>query len=252
MTAKTKTKPKVAQPKKPQVKKAKPLAAFILLDRTGSMQRQWSDAVGGVKTYVKTLAADKKTDADVTLMVFDTEGFDFLAERIKAKAVNDNILDSVHPRGGTPLFDAIARIAAKIPDKGDASLCIVTDGEENSSREVSQEKARQIIEGLTKRGVLVNYLGAGHDAFLQAGRIGVAVHATMNHGLNNFQQAVASAAQTTVRYAAAGGASNYGGGHGSSAVMASFNAAERSSAGEDADALQKALKKQGGIHGKVR
>ena len=46
--------------------------AYILLDRSGSMQSLWDEALGSVNAYVKALATGSKADAHVTFAVFDS------------------------------------------------------------------------------------------------------------------------------------------------------------------------------------
>lgn len=57
---------------------------FILLDRSGSMDKIWSEAIGSINGYVKKLA-EEKVDTGVTLAVFDGQGglqFDVIRDRI--------------------------------------------------------------------------------------------------------------------------------------------------------------------------
>ena len=52
---------------------------FILLDRSGSMQALWSEALHSVNAYVKKLAEDQ-IDTGVTLATFDKDGEQFKFE----------------------------------------------------------------------------------------------------------------------------------------------------------------------------
>ena len=88
---------------------------FILLDRSGSMQVLWSEALNSVNAYVKKLA-DDKVDTGVTLATFDKDG-----DQFKFEVVRDRIIPSTWkpvssedatPRGMTPLNDAIGRMVA--------------------------------------------------------------------------------------------------------------------------------------------
>ena len=58
---------------------------FVLLDRSGSMQSLWTEALSSVNAYVAKLAVDK-VDTGVTLATFDgTDGrlaFDVIRDRI--------------------------------------------------------------------------------------------------------------------------------------------------------------------------
>src|ERR1700733_10805978 len=86
---------------------------FILLDRSGSMQVLWSEALNSVNGYVKKLAEDK-VETGVSLATFDKDG-----EQFKFEVIRDRIVPSIWtpvssadaaPRGMTPLNDAVGRI----------------------------------------------------------------------------------------------------------------------------------------------
>ena len=88
--------------------------AYILLDRTGSMQSIWDEALGSVNAYVKALTEGRTTtktgaDAHVTLAVFDAHdglAFDVLRAGVPAATWTDVTNADATPRGMTPLFDA--------------------------------------------------------------------------------------------------------------------------------------------------
>lgn len=150
--------------------------AYILLDRTGSMQSIWSEALGSVNAYVKGLATG---DAYVTLAVFDAhEGlqFDVLRAGVPVQTWKDVTDADATPRGMTPLYDAIGRMIARAeseaPEK--AILVIMTDGEENASREMKKEDVKAAIDRVEKRGWQVVFLGAEFAKFNDADAVGVA------------------------------------------------------------------------------
>ncbi len=86
---------------------------FILLDRSGSMQSLWTEALSSVNAYVKKLA-DDRVDTGVTLATFDTDNgaFDFtiVRDRIIPSTWHAVTERDATPRGMTPLNDATGRI----------------------------------------------------------------------------------------------------------------------------------------------
>jgi hypothetical protein len=114
--------------------------SYILLDRTGSMEPIWNEALSSVNAYADGLAAldgGPRVDADITLAVFDAQDglkFDVLRQGVDAGDWNDVTTREVTPRGMTPLYDAIGRIVSLAekdkPEK--AVLVIMTDGDRNS------------------------------------------------------------------------------------------------------------------------
>jgi hypothetical protein len=150
---------------------------FILLDRSGSMQVLWSEALNSVNGYVKKLAEDK-VDTGVTLATFDKDG-----EQFKFEVIRDRIVPSTWkpvssadaaPRGMTPLNDAVGRIVtlAKAGINGaqydKLALIIMTDGLENASREYTYAAAKALLDDCRARNWQVIFLGADFDNAAQA------------------------------------------------------------------------------------
>jgi hypothetical protein len=157
------------------------MQAYILLDRSGSMQSLWVEALSSVNSFAKELA--NKTDgpavdSHITLAVFDSqEGLQFDVLRRKQPALHwENVTDKhATPRGMTPLLDAIARIIALAeadnPDK--AVIVMMTDGAENASREVKREGIKAALDRVKGKGWEVVFLGANFDNISDAGSVGV-------------------------------------------------------------------------------
>ncbi len=158
------------------------MQAYILLDRSGSMQSLWTEALSSVNAYAKELA--NKTDGNavdshITLAVFDEQaGLQFDVLRRKQPALHwDKVTDTdASPRGMTPLLDAIVRIIALAdadkPDK--AVIVVMTDGMENASKEVTREGVKAALDRVKAKGWEVVFLGANFDNIADASSVGVA------------------------------------------------------------------------------
>lgn len=138
-------------------------AAYILLDRSGSMSTLWEEALGSINGYVKGLPADSR----VVLATFDSHGHDFY-EVIRDTTAGDwkNLSnDDAMPRGGTPLFDASGRMMWRImDDKPDRAVFVtMTDGEENSSHHFKQADVKRMVQDLERKDYQVVFLGANFD-----------------------------------------------------------------------------------------
>ena len=140
-------------------KKSK-MNAYILLDRSGSMETLWKEALGSINGYVKELPKD----ANVFMAVFDSIGYDVIRNTTAGewKPVSN---DDATPRGGTPLFDASARMMLRIlDDKSDKAVFVVmTDGEENHSQNFKQANVKGLAKNLEDREYQVLFLGANFD-----------------------------------------------------------------------------------------
>jgi hypothetical protein len=140
-------------------KKSK-MNAYILLDRSGSMETLWKEALGSINGYVKELPKD----ANVFMAVFDSIGYDVIRNTTAGewKPVSN---DDATPRGGTPLFDASARMMLRIlDDKPDKAVFVVmTDGEENHSQIFKQANVKVLAKNLEDKEYQVLFLGANFD-----------------------------------------------------------------------------------------
>lgn len=189
------------------------LNAYVLLDRTGSMAIRWEEALSAVNTYVKEVG--KKTPTTkFTVACFDHFEklcFDVLRDGVsieKWKPITDE--DAV-PRGGTPLYDALARAVglAEKAGKKRTSIVVMTDGMENSSKETSQAAAKSMLDRCQKRGWDIVFLGADFDAFAQASMVGVSMGSTMNTQAGSYGAAAKVTATRSARFAASGQAVDF-------------------------------------------
>lgn len=154
----------------------------FILDKSGSMSGLESDTIGG---YNSMLARQKQVEGEcvVTTVLFD-HGYELLHDRIDVKAVQAITEDDYQVGGSTALLDAMGRTINKIATaqkntseeyRAEKVMCvIITDGEENSSREFSLEKVKQLVEQhKEKANWEFVFLGANMDAIQTAGYFGI-------------------------------------------------------------------------------
>ena len=182
------------------------LDAYILLDRSGSMSQRWSEALGSINAYVKELA---KGSATVTLATFDSVGdmkYEVLRDAVPSAEWKDVTDADAQPRGGTPLLDAIGRAVSAIESRpGDKKILIVmTDGEENQSREMNKVSAKAALDRFEKRGWQVVFLGADFDAFGQAATVGVQNAKVMRLNSGSYVAAMADLGSKSRAYTSGG------------------------------------------------
>lgn len=152
---------------------------FVLLDRSGSMGTggKWVESLNAVNAYVKKLAEDN-VDTGVTLAVFDLDNgkldYKVVRDRITPQTWSPVTDADASPRGYTPLNDAVGRLVtqAKAGFNGvqyeKVAIIIVTDGEENASREVTVAQAKALLDECRAKGWQVIFLGADYDNVRQA------------------------------------------------------------------------------------
>lgn len=152
----------------------------LVVDRSGSMQSIREDAEGGVNSFI-TGQVKQPGEARLTLVQFDTE-YEFVHRGVPVGQVPPYQLV---PRGSTALLDAVgrainetgARLAAmnEADRPGLVVFVVVTDGQENSSREFTRAAIREMIEHQqTHYSWQFTFLGANQDAFAEGAALGVA------------------------------------------------------------------------------
>lgn len=183
----------------------------FILDETGSMATCFEGTVSGFNEYIQTLKA-KKLNAKFTLTKFDSEKFEVVHSAVPLKEVKKLSRENYRPRAMTNLYDAIAKTikeAETAIGKSKANvLCVVmTDGQENASKEYTREKLSQLIKQKEKDGWTFVYLGANQDSFQEAGALGYAAGNTVNYKSSDrgTQSAFRHMSVNTVAYASRGG-----------------------------------------------
>lgn len=149
-----------------------PVEIEVVLDRSGSMSSLRDDAIGGYNAWLAGQQADP-SPANLTTTLFDNE-FITAPSRPLAEGVPLNT-ETYVPRGGTALLDAVGRALSRLEAKNPAKaiLVILTDGQENASKETTKSQLLQRIERAQARGWQVVYLSAAATAFSDAAAFGI-------------------------------------------------------------------------------
>lgn len=165
----------------------------VVLDRSGSMELVKNDTMGGFNTFL-THQQHIPGRAELTMTQFNTEIETVYEPQPIAecpKLTNENFV----PAGGTALLDAIGititKIGAHLAIKPESErpsrvvFVIVTDGEENSSREYTRSKVFNMIKHQTEKyGWDFVFLGANQDAIREAASMGISAAKAMNFAAN--------------------------------------------------------------------
>lgn len=197
------------------------LSVFVALDRSGSMQGEpWTNAIDSLNEYVKGLQKEK-IEGDVTIIAFDClNTVDDRHVRLVPLTEDQSIAyfeplktDCLSPAGMTPLFDAAANVMDRAIEKNSKRTVVVilTDGQENASKEYTQSKIKDKVKLLESKKWEVIFLGANFDVAAYTHGSGLASTKMRNFDLNNQMQRTAmytDLAKSTVAYATVGAAMN--------------------------------------------
>lgn len=154
----------------------------FILDKSGSMHGLEGDTIGGYNSLLEKQKA-VEGEAVITTALFN-DGYELLHDRIDIQAVNP-ITESEYRVGGcTALVDAIGNTLHKIDNaqrntaedfRAEKVLCvIITDGQENASREFTADKVKALVEQYKEKGWEFIFLGANIDAIETASHYGIA------------------------------------------------------------------------------
>ena len=164
----------------------------IFLDRSGSMSSFGNGVIESINGFIKATVGDGLGNLRWSMVLFDDpysakgakEEFPQVLFEESRDAVPSMEPKDFHPRGGTALVDALCislqrakHRVGNIPDAQKPAkviYVIVTDGGENSSKEWTSDKLREMMADLqsSHRFEFV-YIGANQDAFAVAHGIGV-------------------------------------------------------------------------------
>ena len=162
----------------------------IVLDRSGSMDSIKKDTIGGFNTFLK---AQKEAPGKATLSLIRFDNFyEPVYEMVEIQSVKDLDSSNFVPRGSTALLDAIgqtindtgAKLNAMAEDKKPSKVLfvIITDGEENSSREFTKDQINKMIteQRETWKWEFV-FLAATQDAIQTGIDYGIGVRNSMSY-----------------------------------------------------------------------
>src|SRR6202008_3662499 len=149
----------------------------VILDKSGSMASKLKDVVEGFNAYVDGLAQEDKVEYLFSLTLFDTQ-VAYRHVAIPLSQVKKLDSKSYAPGGNTALNDAIGitvrKIDADAPQVDKVVTVIMTDGEENSSREWTHDAVRALISPKESAGNWTFvFLGASPDAWDQGRSYGI-------------------------------------------------------------------------------
>lgn len=172
------------------------------------MMARTNDTIGGFNSYINTLKKDKDSTYLFSLTLFDTY-HDNRHVAAPLASVPELTTGTYVPGGNTALFDAIGRTVAAIeaaPQKVDKVLTVIlTDGEENSSREYTLQMIKDLISRKEKEGNWTFvFLGADLGAFAAGDRMGVSLSNAVAYNPQNVNATFATTASATMCYAVSG------------------------------------------------
>jgi len=119
---------------------------ILIIDQSGSMGFTTVETKQAVTKYIEDQAAITDAKINLEIVVFDS-AVKTLYSLDKIKNYSNTFADDYKPHGFTALYDAIGTTITKHKESGLKTIVtILTDGEENSSKEYSKSKVAELIK----------------------------------------------------------------------------------------------------------
>lgn len=140
---------------------------LLVVDESGSMEVIRREALAGMNETLTTIKKMQEVTPGmkqyVTLLLFDSRQTRFYYDNVSADRIHELSYSDYQPCAATPLYDAIgrgiARINAQAADEDHVVVTIITDGEENSSREYTLRQINNLIAKLEKQNWTFAFIG---------------------------------------------------------------------------------------------
>ena len=163
-----------------------------LLDRSGSMSSCLSDTIGGYNSFLET---SEQSDR-ISLYLFDHE-FAPVYENVLISEAEKLSNANYVPRGSTALLDSMKKIIEL--DEETKTVVIITDGDENASKNTTFEDISKMIEAKKELGWKFIFMGANQDAIATASKMNIKQGSTLQFSTDSIQSAFRSASSAIKR-----------------------------------------------------
>lgn len=179
----------------------------IVLDASGSMSSKTAEVIGGLKQLFQSIIDEKAKypDTDVTTIVTDFSSagdFRVLVNSNDLVDLKDNVAESYKTRGMTALYDAMGLSFKLVPaDQDGVFITIITDGEENDSKEYRYDDIKTLIADSREKNWVISFMGTTEDSIKNAVDLGVSRGNTVQFSNDSRGVAYAASASTLSRSA---------------------------------------------------
>lgn len=147
---------------------------IIILDGSGSMTSIKPQAINGYNETVQAIKAAQTKHIEtqqyfVTLVSFNSSEIKTICDKTPIEQAQELNKKTYRPDCGTPLYDAMGTTLNKLRYTLDEDannkvlVTIITDGEENDSKEYSGVMIKKLVDNLKAKGWVFAYIGANQD-----------------------------------------------------------------------------------------
>ncbi|MDY0344100.1 MAG: VWA domain-containing protein [Lentimicrobium sp.] len=166
---------------------------LIILDESGSMESIKKATISGFNELVQTIKGIEKKYPDqqhfISFITFNGLGIKTHLDKEKASNLSQMDRKNYRPDSNTPLYDAIGLSVLKLridlagQENTNVLVTILTDGEENASKEFTGQQVKAIIDEQKAQGWTFTYIGANHN--VERAAAAMSITNTMNFAAND-------------------------------------------------------------------
>lgn len=154
---------------------------LIIVDESGSMSCIQRQTVNGLNETLQTVRMVQNDNPEqehlVSVIFFNSGGVRTLYNAAPANDAKDIESKDYQPGGCTPLYDAvgngITELRKHVAPADSVLVTIITDGEENSSREYNHRAICALIEDMKKQDWVFTFIGANIDVERTSADLGI-------------------------------------------------------------------------------
>ena len=160
---------------------------LIILDESGSMQSAHKATVDGCNEVINCARALASEHSDKEKAFMSIYAFQYsagvpsryLCKNVPVETVGHITMKDYVPMGCTPLLDAVGstlvdlRAVASTHSDAYGVVTIITDGQENDSKEYTYKQVAALIAELKEKGWTFNFIGANIDVVKESSRLNI-------------------------------------------------------------------------------
>lgn len=144
----------------------------FILDETGSMMTNKDKTIRDYNEYI-TSVKNIKNKVTYTLTKFNSAKIEVVQDKVAPTDIKELTTATYNPQETTPLYDVIGKVVKGLDQEKEVLVVILTDGEENASKEYDKAAIKKLIEEKEKSGWVFVYLGVGRDAWAGGEKLGM-------------------------------------------------------------------------------
>lgn len=143
--------------------------AILIIDASGSMISDRNGTLDACATFIRDQQKASGTDMVFTLATFNEE-LRYIYEKKPIAEVKIEALRYT-PDGGTALYDAIGHIITKFRDDEQVVFCLITDGQEEDSKDYTEKQVIELVKSVGDRWQMV-YMASDINSVHHAEKLG--------------------------------------------------------------------------------